>query len=64
MKTKEEDNKSLAGAEVVFARLRCAEGARRSNCTLVLGCHFGTSHPFHFGVCAGRRIGGTKPECI
>jgi hypothetical protein len=32
MKTKEEDKKSWAGAEVAFERLRDAEGAAWSNC--------------------------------
>jgi hypothetical protein len=32
MKTKDSVRKSMAGADVAFERLRCAEGAVRSSC--------------------------------
>jgi hypothetical protein len=32
MKTKEDDKQSCAGADVGFERLRCTEGAVRSDC--------------------------------
>ena len=34
MKTKEDDKKSEAGADVALERLRCAEGAGRSGCAI------------------------------
>jgi len=37
MKTKEEDKQSRAGTDVAFERLRCAEGAVRSEWTAYPG---------------------------
>ena len=54
MKTKDSVKKSMAGADVVFERLRCAEGAVRSNCAARPGLslrdiadprHRGLRHP-------------------
>jgi len=43
MKTKEEDKKSWAGADVAFERLRCAKAQFGQVVLLALTCPFGTS---------------------
>ena len=52
MKTNDEAKKSLAGADVAFERLRCAEGALRPGRAGRRTCPFGMFETPHFGVWA------------
>ena len=61
MKTKEEDKRSQAGADIAFECLRCAEGAVRAKCTARPDLSLrDIADPHTSGVCATHRIGNWR----
>jgi hypothetical protein len=63
MKTKDEAKKSRrAGADFAFKRLRCAEGAVKSDCTDMALREI--ADPIQWGLSLPMRTNGTKRECL
>ena len=65
MKTKDWVERSMAGADVAFERLRCAEGAVRSNCAARPDLSLRDIADPHSRACASREWRGweLKADC-